>query len=63
ILDRHILKNLVIFEVIEKLPKTLNKKVYYDIENKMKILSKKIKIPMDHLDLLFWHKEAGEIFK
>jgi N-glycosylase/DNA lyase len=63
ILDRHILKNLVIFEVIEKLPKTLNKKVYYDIENKMKILSKKIKIPMDHLDILFWYKEAGEIFK
>nr|MDA3838103.1 DNA lyase [Candidatus Delongbacteria bacterium] len=63
ILDRHILKNLVIFEVIEKLPKTLNKKVYYDIENKMKILSKKINIPMDHLDILFWYKEAGEIFK
>ena len=63
ILDRHILKNLVIFGVIEEIPKTLSKKVYYDIENKMKVFSKKIEIPMDHLDLLFWYKEAGEIFK
>ncbi|NOR45023.1 MAG: N-glycosylase/DNA lyase [Candidatus Delongbacteria bacterium] len=63
ILDRHILKNLVIFGVIEEIPKALNKKVYYDIEKKMKTFSKKIKIPMDHLDLLFWYKEAGEIFK
>ena len=63
ILDRHILKNLVIFGVIKEIPKTLNKKVYYDIENKMKVFSKKISIQMDHLDLLFWYKEAGEIFK
>ncbi|MBN2790645.1 MAG: N-glycosylase/DNA lyase [Candidatus Delongbacteria bacterium] len=63
ILDRHILKNLVLFGVIKEIPKTLNKKVYYEIEHKMKVFSKKIQIPMDHLDILFWYKEAGEIFK
>ena len=63
ILDRHILKNLVIFGIIKEIPKTLSKNVYYDIENKMKNFSKKISIPMDHLDLLLWYKEAGEIFK
>ena len=25
--------------------------------------SEKIKIPMDHLDFLFWYNEAGEVFK
>ena len=63
ILDRHILKNLVIFGVIEEIPKTLSKNVYNDIEKKMKTFSKKISIPLNHLDLLLWYKEAGEIFK
>ena len=63
ILDRHILKNLVLYNVIKEIPKTLSKNVYYDIETKMKTFSKKTSIPMDHLDLLFWYKEAGEIFK
>ena len=63
ILDRHILKNLVIFGVIKEIPKTLSKNIYYDIENKIKTFSDKVSIPMDHLDLLFWYKEAGEIFK
>ena len=63
ILDRHILKNLKLLGVINEVPKTLNEKIYYDIENKMKIFSKKTGIPMNHLDLILWYKEAGEIFK
>jgi N-glycosylase/DNA lyase len=63
ILDRHILKNLVIFGVIDEIPKTINEKNYLDIEVKMKALSEKIKIPLDHLDILFWYKQTGEIFK
>ena len=29
----------------------------------MRRFSKDLGIPMDHLDLLLWYKEAGEIYK
>ncbi|MEM2873793.1 MAG: N-glycosylase/DNA lyase [Nitrososphaerales archaeon] len=63
ILDRHILKNLKEFGVINEIPKSISKKVYVDIEDKMREFSKRINIPMDELDLLFWSKETGMIFK
>ncbi|MFH1415662.1 MAG: N-glycosylase/DNA lyase [Elusimicrobiota bacterium] len=63
ILDRHILKNLKIHGVIKEIPKSISPKKYFEIEQKMKIFSGKIKIPLSHLDLLFWAKEAGDIFK
>ena len=63
ILDRHILKNLKVFNVIDKIPSSLSKKLYFEIEDKMRKFSNKIKIPMDELDLLLWYKEAGEVFK
>ncbi len=63
ILDRHILKNLIRYGAIKEIPPTLTRKNYLEIENKMREFSKKIKIPMDELDLLFWSMETGEIFK
>lgn len=63
ILDRHILKNLKRYGVISKVPASLTPKVYIDIENKTRKFSRKIGIPMEELDLLFWSKETGEIFK
>jgi N-glycosylase/DNA lyase len=63
ILDRHILKNLVLLGVIEGVPSSLSKKTYLDIEKKMRAFSEQIGIPMGHLDLVLWYKEAGEIFK
>lgn len=62
ILDRHILKNLARYNVV-RTPKILNQQAYLKIEEKMKSFSKKINIPLDHLDLLLWAKETGEIFK
>ncbi|HXK70220.1 MAG TPA: N-glycosylase/DNA lyase [Caldisericia bacterium] len=63
ILDRHILKNLKIFGIIEEIPKSLSKKKYLEIEEKMRNLANEVNIPVSHLDLLFWSKETGEIFK
>jgi len=63
ILDRHILKNLKKYGVIEEVPKSMTKKTYLDIENKMRDFSNKIGIPMDELDLLFWSEETGMVFK
>ncbi|GAB6887197.1 N-glycosylase/DNA lyase [Desulfothermus okinawensis JCM 13304] len=63
ILDRHILKNLKKYRVIEDIPRTMSNKKYIEIEEKMKEFSKKITIPLDHLDLVLWYMEAGEVFK
>ncbi len=62
ILDRHILKNLVKYDVIIS-PKSLTPKIYLEIEDKMKRFAHQINIPFAHLDLLFWSMEAGEVFK
>jgi len=63
ILDRHILKNLVVLGVIDEIPKSLTKKRYLEIEGRMMEFSRATGIPMGHLDLLLWSKETGEIFK
>ena len=62
-LDRHILKNLVKHGVIEQVPENLNKKVYLDIEDKMKKFALEVGITMEEMDLLFWSEETGEVFK
>ena len=63
ILDRHILKNLVRVRAIEEIPKIITPKKYMEIEEKMRLFSKKIGINMAQLDLLFWSEETGEILK
>ncbi len=63
ILDRHILKNLVKCKVIKEVPKTLSKKTYLEIEEKMRNFCEKNEIPFDELDLIFWSNETGEVFK
>ena len=63
ILDRHILKNLCRHNVIDEVPKSLNRKKYMEIENKMREFSDYINVPMEELDLLFWSEETGEVFK
>lgn len=63
ILDRHILKNLKRYGVIKSIPATLTGRSYLDIEERARIFAKKVKIPLEELDLLFWSRETGEIFK
>lgn len=63
ILDRHILRNMERLGIIDKIPKTITPKRYIEMENKLIDYTKKIGIPMDQIDLLFWYREAGEIFK
>jgi N-glycosylase/DNA lyase len=63
ILDRHILKNLKELGVINEIPSSIQKKKYMEIERQMKDFSRSVNIPITHLDLLFWCKETGEIFK
>lgn len=63
ILDRHILKNLKRAGVIEKIPASLSRKKYLEIEGKMRAFSEEIGIPLMHLDLVLWSQETGEVFR
>ena len=63
ILDRHILRNLNRMRVIPEIPVSITKKRYLEIEEKLRRFSSQIGIPMADLDLLFWSKETGWIFK
>ncbi|MBO0888131.1 N-glycosylase/DNA lyase [Candidatus Bathyarchaeota archaeon] len=63
ILDRHILRNLANLGVIPEIPPSITKKRYLEIEEKSRRFAAEIGIPMADLDLLFWSKETGWIFK
>lgn len=63
ILDRHILRNLNRLGVIAEVPATITKKRYLEMEEKLRRFAEKIGIPMADLDLLFWSRETGWIFK
>ena len=63
ILDRHILKNLVALGVIDEIPSHLSPGRYLEIEARVAECCLKTAIPMDHLDMLLWCRETGEIFK
>lgn len=63
ILDKHILKNLHEFGVVRELPISLTPKRYFEIEDRMERFAREIGIPFAELDLLFWSKETGEVFK
>jgi N-glycosylase/DNA lyase len=63
ILDRHILRNLVRHRVIGRVPKSLTPKRYLAIEDRMRGFADHVGISLGVLDLLWWSRQTGEIFK
>lgn len=63
ILDRHILRNLVRHRVIGRLPKSLTPKRYLVIEARLRRFSAAVGVSVGVLDLLWWSRQTGEIFK
>ena len=63
ILDRHILKNLKRYGVIGRVPSSISVKSYLNIEQSARSFAGKIGLALEELDLLFWSRETGEIFK
>ena len=63
ILDKHILNSLIEFKVLDEIKMPLKRETYREIEQKMKLFSNKIGIPMDELDLLLWSRRNGRILK
>lgn len=63
IIDRHILKNLKKYGAIKCIPASISRNNYINMEEAMRNFSKKVKIPMEELDLLFWSTQTGFVFK
>ncbi len=63
ILDRHILRNLVRHRVIPRMPKSLTPRRYLAIEARMRKFADRLGVSMGVLDLLWWSRQTGEIFK
>ena len=63
ILDKHILNSLIEFKVLDEIKMPLTSKNYYEIEQKMRLFSNEIEIPMDELDLLLWSRKNSKIMK
>jgi len=63
ILDRHILRNVVRHRIVGRMPRTLTPRRYVAIEDRMRVFASDVGIPLGALDLLFWSRETGEIFK
>lgn len=63
ILDRHILKNLVRFGVIDEIPPSMSAARYVLIEGSMREFSRALRIPLSHLDFVLWYRETGMVFK
>jgi N-glycosylase/DNA lyase len=63
ILDKHILRSLKEFGVIDEVPKNLNRNRYLEIEQKFIEFSNNLNINMDELDLLLWSMKNGQIMK
>jgi N-glycosylase/DNA lyase len=61
IIDRHVLKTLKEFGVIEKIPKYLNKKTYLEIEHKLRELANKLKISLAELDFYLFYLSSGKL--
>jgi len=63
ILDVHIMRNMKRLGIIDEIPKCLTEKCYLAMEEKLRRFAGRVRIPMDALDLLFWSRETGMIFK
>jgi N-glycosylase/DNA lyase len=63
ILDRHILRNLAKYNVIQEIPKTINSKKYVQLEQLFINFANSIGLSLEKLDLTLWAKETGFVLK
>ncbi|MDD4956397.1 MAG: N-glycosylase/DNA lyase [Candidatus Omnitrophica bacterium] len=63
ILDVHILRNMKRLGLVKEIPSNITVQRYAELEARLRCFSRDIGIAMDELDILFWSRETGEIFK
>lgn len=63
IIDRHVLNILLENGQIKEKPKSLNKKNYIEIEQKLRKIAHKLEMSQAELDLYLWYMKAGDVLK
>jgi len=64
IIDRHIIKNLLEFKIIEiDSKKGLSKKRYLSIEKTLDLIAKEVGLLPGELDLYMWYRKTGKVLK
>ncbi|OHD55712.1 MAG: hypothetical protein A2Y33_13810 [Spirochaetes bacterium GWF1_51_8] len=63
ILDRHVQRFLMEAGILERMPSSIDRKLYLSIEEKMTKFADSIRISLGHLDFVLWYRLKSEIFK
>lgn len=63
IIDRHILRVMVKYGLIEKAPKGLTRKKYLELEGILERLAKDAELTLAELDLYLWYMETRKVLK
>lgn len=63
ILDRHVLRNMALLGLIDEIPGSISGRRYLELEGILRRFSRRIGVPLGHLDFVLWYKETGDIFK
>lgn len=63
ILDRHVLRILDEWNVIDQVPKTLTRKRYLSIEGQVEDLAENVNLNLAEIDLYIWYMDTGKILK
>jgi len=63
IIDRHILKILHEYGLIDEIPRSLTKRKYLEIEKILKDIAKELNLSPAELDLYLWFSKTGKVLK
>lgn len=61
ILDRHILRVLNSYNIIESIPKSLTRKSYLGLESILEDISDIVRLSLGELDLYLWYMQTGRV--
>lgn len=63
ILDRHVLRIVREWGIVDQAPRTPTKKTYLEIEEKLRELAKKVGLTLAELDLYLWYTATGKVLR
>ncbi|MBS7248508.1 MAG: N-glycosylase/DNA lyase [Candidatus Freyarchaeota archaeon] len=63
IIDRHVIRAMIRYGLIDKMPKSLTRKKYLELEKVLEKVAKDAGLTLAELDLYLWYMETGKVLK
>lgn len=63
ILDRHVIRVMFEYGLINEIPKTVTRKKYLELEQKLEKLAEELNLSLGELDLYIWFMKTGKVLK